>query len=59
MARGNRGERIVIDDEDREYFKASLEEVVKKMGWKLYAWGVMGNYYHLAFKTPDPFSFSR
>ena len=59
MARGNRRERIVIDDEDREYFEASLEEVVKKMGWKLYAWGVMGNYYHLAFKTPDPFSFSR
>ena len=37
MACGNRRERIVIDDEDRERFEASLEEVVVKMGWQLYA----------------------
>ena len=59
MARGNRRERIVIDDEDREHFEASLEEVVKKMGWRLYAWVLMGNHYHLVFKTSEPFSFSR
>ena len=58
MARGNRRERIVIDDEDRERFEASLEEVVVKMGWQLYAWVLMGNYYHLVFKTPALFSFS-
>ena len=38
MARGNRRERIVIDDDDRERFELSLEEVVEKMGWRLYAW---------------------
>ena len=58
MARGNRRERIVIDDEDRKHFEASLEEVVVKMGWQLYAWVLMGNHYHLVFKTPALFSFS-
>lgn len=54
MARGNRRDRIVIDDEDRERFEMSLEEVVGKMGWQLYAWVLMGNHYHLVFKTPEP-----
>ena len=54
MARGNRRERIVIDDEDRERFEAALEEVVGKMGWVLYAYVLMGNHYHLVFKTPEP-----
>ena len=51
MARGNRRERIVIDDEDRKRFEVALEEVVGKMGWTLYAWVLMGNHYHLVFKT--------
>lgn len=54
MARGNRRERIVIDDEDRERFEAALEDVVEKMGWQVYAWVLMGNHYHLVFKTPEP-----
>ena len=54
MARGNRRERIVIDDEDRRRFESALEEVVEKMGWTLYAWVLMGNHYHLVFKTPEP-----
>lgn len=54
MARGNRRERIVVDDEDRERFEDALEEVVEKMGWRLYVWVLMGNHYHLVFKTPEP-----
>ena len=54
MARGNRRERVVIDDEDRKRFEVALEEVVGKMGWTLHAWVLMGNHYHLVFKTPEP-----
>ena len=54
MARGNRREKIVRDDEDRIRFEATLEEVVGKMGWILYAYVLMGNHYHLVFKTPEP-----
>ena len=53
MARGNHREKIVRDDEDRERFELALEEVVERTGWVLYAWTLMGNHYHLVFKTPE------
>ena len=54
MARGDHREMIVRDNEDRTRFEKSLEEVVGKMGWRLYAYVLMGNHYHLVFKTPEP-----
>ena len=53
MARGNHRERIVKDDEDRKMFEEALESVVERMGWVLYAYVLMGNHYHLVFKTPE------
>jgi putative transposase len=52
MARGNRLDRIVRTDEDREVFEETLEEVVGRTGWRVYAYALMGNHYHLVFKTP-------
>ncbi|MGJ8642373.1 MAG: transposase [Luteolibacter sp.] len=54
MARGNRLEAIVRDDADRREFELALEELVGQTGWLLYAYVLMGNHYHLVFKTPDP-----
>ncbi len=54
MARGNRLEAIARDNTDREAFEFTLEELVGQSGWLLYAYVLMGNHYHLAFKTPDP-----
>ncbi|MGJ8642374.1 MAG: transposase [Luteolibacter sp.] len=54
MARGNRLEAIARDNTDREAFELALEELVGQTGWLLYAYVLMGNHYHLAFKTPDP-----
>jgi putative transposase len=31
----------------------ALGEVVERMGWILYAYVLMGNHYHLVFKTPE------
>ncbi len=53
MARGDHREMIVRDNEDRTCFEKSLEEVVGKMGWHLYAYVLMGNHYHLVFRTPE------
>jgi putative transposase len=53
MARGNRRELIVRDDEDRERFEKTLGEVIGQTGWILYAYVLMGNHYHLVFKTPQ------
>lgn len=52
MARGNRLDKIVRSDADREVFEATLEEVVGRTGWRVYAYALLGNHYHLVFKTP-------
>lgn len=52
MARGNRLDKIVRSDADRETFEATLEEVVGRTGWRVYAYALLGNHYHLVFKTP-------
>lgn len=52
MARGNRLDRIVRTEEDREMFEKTLEEVVGRTGWQVYAYALMENHYHLVFKTP-------
>ncbi len=53
IARGDRREEIVLDDHDRQRFEETLEETVEKSGWVLFAWVLMSNHYHLAFKTPE------
>lgn len=53
MARGDRREDIVRGDGDREAFVALLEELVGRTGWEMFAWVLMGNHYHLVFKTPE------
>ncbi|MFC7337727.1 transposase [Haloferula chungangensis] len=53
MARGNRREDIVLDDEDRRRFVKTLAELVDRSGWRLYAWVLMDNHYHLLVRTPE------
>ena len=38
MARGNRREAIVLDDEDRDRFRKLLGDLVQQTGWKILAW---------------------
>jgi len=52
MARGDRREPIVVDDADREMFVRTLGEACTKAGWKIHAWVLMGNHYHLLLETP-------
>lgn len=54
IARGDRKEPIVADDEDRIRFKALLEELAERTGWEFFCWVLMTNHYHLVFKTPEP-----
>ena len=53
MARGDRRERIVVDDADRGRFEDTLQEGMERSGWVLFAWTLMSNHYHLLFKTPE------
>jgi REP-associated tyrosine transposase len=52
-ARGTAKAAIFTSDEDRLRFLAVLEDVVERCGWRLYAYCLMDNHYHLALTTPE------
>ena len=54
MSRGDRSEEIFRDDADRERFLAALGEVCARTGWRVHAYVLMGNHYHLLLETPEP-----
>ena len=51
--RGNRREAIFLDDEERRFFLQALSEACEKTGWRVHAWVLMGNHYHLFIETPE------
>ena len=52
MNRGDRREAIFRDDEDRERFVQTLGEACLKTGWKVHAYCLMPNHFHLVIETP-------
>ncbi len=52
MARGNRREPIFQDEEDRRFFLRTLAEACSMTGWRVHAWVLMGNHYHLLLEVP-------
>ncbi len=54
MARGNHGQVVFGDDQDRQLFLAALAEACQKTGWRIHAYVLMGNHYHLLVETPEP-----
>ena len=53
MARGNRREAIFHDEADRRFFLQTLGEACKMTGWRIHAWVLLSNHYHLFVETPD------
>jgi len=53
MARGNQGQRICLDDHDRQLWLATLVQAWKRTGWLSQAWALMGHHYHLLLETPE------
>ena len=54
MSRGNRQQSVFRTDGDRETFLATLGEACGRTGWKVHAYVLMGNHYHLLLETPEP-----
>lgn len=52
MCRGNRREPVFRDDRDNEMFLDTLEEACGRCGWRVHAFVLMGNHYHLLLETP-------
>lgn len=52
LSRGDRGEPIYQDDEDRLLFLRFLGEVCERTGWLIHAYILMTNHYHILLETP-------
>ena len=53
MARGNQGQRVFQDDQDCQRWLETLGETCLKTGWRIHAYVLMGNHYHLLVQTPE------
>ena len=52
MCRGDRRESIFADDNDRRMFLATLTDACERTGWRILAYALMPNHYHLVLATP-------
>ncbi|HQU16714.1 MAG: hypothetical protein B7Z66_11550 [Chromatiales bacterium 21-64-14] len=52
-ARGDRRADIFLDDLDRQAFLQLLAKEIGQQGWRLYAYCLMSNHYHLLVETPE------
>lgn len=51
--RGSRHEVIFREDADREMFLSTLGETCARTGWRVHAYVLMGNHFHLLLETPQ------
>lgn len=54
MNRGDHRESIFSDDRDRTVFLNTLGEACRSSGWRVHAYCLMGNHFHLVVETPAP-----
>ena len=50
-ARGNSGQLIFFDEDDKDIFLSILLSVLRRYSWRCYAFCLMGNHYHLVIET--------
>jgi len=53
-SRGLERRDIVRDDADRRKWAELLDAVATRCRWRVFAWALMGNHYHLFLQTPEP-----
>ena len=53
MARGDGGKDVFETDDDRRAFLFRLGQVGGSHGWRIHAWVLMGNHFHLLLETPQ------
>ena len=54
MARGDGGRDVFEDDSDRFDWLERMEQACERFGWRVHAYVLMGNHFHLLLETPEP-----
>lgn len=54
MARGDGGKAIFISRDEHLLFLQRLGGVCRSRGWRVHAWTLMRNHFHLLLETPEP-----
>ena len=54
VARGDGGKMVFETDDDRLVFLKRLGETCNSCGWRVHAWVLIGNHFHLLLETPQP-----
>jgi len=54
ISRGNYRKDLFTAETTGAAFERTIFEVVERCGWKLHAYVIMSNHYHLAVETPEP-----
>ncbi len=53
VTRGNNKRRIFVDDDDRDFFCLTVDRIAARFGWRVLAYCLMGNHYHLVIAVGD------
>jgi REP element-mobilizing transposase RayT len=53
MARGDGGKAVFETDEDRKSFLYRLGKICESHGWRVHAWVLMSNHFHMLVETPE------
>lgn len=53
ITRGNNKRTIYIDDRDREFFCLTVDRIARKHGWRVLAYCLMDNHYHLILSVGE------
>lgn len=54
ISRGNYRKDLFTHEKTALAFERTIFEAAERCGWKLYAYVIMSNHYHLAIETPEP-----
>ena len=54
MARGDGGKPVFEDDKDRYGWMDLMDRTCERFVWRVHAWVLMGNHFHLLVETPEP-----
>src|SRR5581483_5592790 len=53
VTRGNNKQAIVLDDDDRWFICITVDRIALRYGWRIVAYCLMGNHYHLIILVGD------